>query len=67
MQKNKGTGDFSSSYSPYLESDLLPSQLHRLDFEVNSYEGDEKHTCGHVQVPAFPVSFLCRSPLPVFA
>lgn len=49
--------------SPYLESDLLPSQLHSFDFEVNSYEGDENHTCEHVKLPAFPVWILFRSPL----
>lgn len=28
-------------YSPDLESDLLPSELHSLDFEINSYKANK--------------------------
>lgn len=40
----------SPVYAPYLKSNLPPSQLHRLDFEVNSCEGNQNH------VSAFPCS-----------
>lgn len=57
LSKNKGTRNFSSNYSPYLESDLLPSELHCLDFEVNPCESRKMwNTCGlgQVQAQEFP-------------
>lgn len=64
MCKNEGTGDLLESYSPYLESDLLSSKFHCLDFEVHSYEGDQTHAFG-LLAPAFLDSFnSCANPPP---
>lgn len=53
MSKYEGT-----NYSPDLQSNLLSSELHCLDFEVNPCEWRKMwNTCGHGQVQAqeFPV------------
>lgn len=42
-----------SRYSPDLQPDLLPSQLHRLDFEINSYKSNHSLLFGHNQISAF--------------